>query len=82
VIRDQIGFDGLLLTDDLDMGALACLGDIPQRALAALEAGCDIALYCHGDYDMMAKLADVLPCMGDAALERYERSRIRRRPAA
>lgn len=82
VIRDQIGFDGLLLCDDLDMEALSVLGDIPQRALAVLEAGCDVALYCHGNFDMMTRLADTLPAMGASALERYERSRIRRRPAA
>jgi beta-N-acetylhexosaminidase len=48
VIRDVIGFDGLLLTDDLFMDALAPFGDVPERARKAVEAGCDIALHCHG----------------------------------
>jgi beta-N-acetylhexosaminidase len=48
IIRDKIGFTGTLVSDDLAMGALS--GATPaERALAALEAGCDIALYCPGD---------------------------------
>ena len=82
VIRDEIGFDGLLLSDDLDMDALVSLGDIPERAKAVLEAGCDIALYCHGNLEVMKEMADALPPMRADSLERYERSRIRRRPAA
>jgi beta-N-acetylhexosaminidase len=47
VIRGKIGFAGILVSDDLAMGALT--GTPAERALAALEAGCDIALYCPGD---------------------------------
>ncbi|MDR3506214.1 MAG: beta-N-acetylhexosaminidase [Acidocella sp.] len=48
IIRDKIGFTGTLVSDDLAMGALS--GSTPaERALAALAAGCDIALYCPGD---------------------------------
>jgi beta-N-acetylhexosaminidase len=46
LIREQIGFSGLLMTDDLSMEALS--GTLPQRAAAAIAAGCDIALYCKG----------------------------------
>ena len=46
LIRDRIGFDGLLLTDDLNMSALA--GDLGTRAGRAVAAGCDIALHCSG----------------------------------
>lgn len=48
VIRAAIGFDGLLLSDDLFMNALAPYGDVPDRARKCVEAGLDIALHCHG----------------------------------
>ncbi len=82
VIRDEIGFDGLILSDDLDMDALGCVGDISKRAQAVLEAGCDIALYCHGNLEIMEQLAENVPPMRGDSVERYERSRIRRRSAA
>ena len=59
VIRGDIGFDGLLMSDDLDMKALA--GPVPQRGAAALQAGCDVALNCWGRIDDMRGLAEVLP---------------------
>ena len=55
VIRGKIGFAGLLLTDDLDMEALA--DSIPERAERAVAAGCDLALYCWADMAMMAEIA-------------------------
>ena len=55
LIRDQIGFDGLLITDDLSMQALS--GDIGTRAARAMAAGCDIALHCNGDAAEMAQVA-------------------------
>ncbi|MCB2135518.1 MAG: glycoside hydrolase family 3 protein [Rhodobacteraceae bacterium] len=51
LIRDRIGFGGLLLTDDLSMQALS--GDLGQRAGAAIAAGCDIALHCNGKREEM-----------------------------
>jgi beta-N-acetylhexosaminidase len=48
IIRGKIGFHGTLLSDDLAMAAL--IGAPADRALAALAAGCDIALYCPGDF--------------------------------
>ncbi len=47
VIRGAIGFAGVLVSDDLAMGALS--GEPAERAQAALAAGCDLALYCPGD---------------------------------
>ncbi|PPB80008.1 beta-N-acetylhexosaminidase [Albidovulum inexpectatum] len=47
LIRHEIGFDGLLMTDDLAMEALS--GPVEARVVAALAAGCDVALYCRGD---------------------------------
>lgn len=55
VIRDEIGFQGLLMTDDLNMQALS--GDLGQRTWAAMAAGCDIALHCRGDLAEMQQVA-------------------------
>jgi beta-N-acetylhexosaminidase len=59
VIRGEIGFAGTLMSDDLGMGALA--GTLPERARAALAAGCDIALYCGGDAQEAAAVLAVAP---------------------
>ncbi len=59
IIRDRIGFDGLLMSDDLDMKALS--GDVPSLAAGVVAAGCDIALNCWARMDEMIGIADVLP---------------------
>lgn len=74
VIRNDIGFDGFLLSDDLDMKALAPYGDIPARAAATLKAGCDAALYCWADLKIMEKMAENLPKISTAALKRLQRA--------
>ena len=60
-IRGEMGFEGLLLSDDLDMEALAGYGDIAERALACLDAGCDVALYCGGEIEKMQKIQKIVP---------------------
>jgi beta-N-acetylhexosaminidase len=66
VIRGHIGFDGLLMTDDLSMKALQ--GSLAERAERALEAGCDIVLHCNGDMSEMKEIAPVCPPVeGEAA---------------
>ena len=72
IIRKRIGFDGLLLTDDLDMQALD--GTVPQRAEVALAAGCDIALNCWAKLDDMAGIAARCPAMSAAAAQRLDRA--------
>ncbi|MEO5597936.1 MAG: beta-N-acetylhexosaminidase [Novosphingobium sp.] len=72
VIRRQIGFSGLLLTDDLDMEALD--GTVPQRAARALAAGCDIALNCWAKMDDMIGIAKAVPAMSAVVAERLERA--------
>ncbi len=58
VIREEIGFKGFLVTDDIEMGALKRFGDVIRRAEMALEAGCDAALFCSGVYKDMEALAN------------------------
>ena len=72
VIRRQIGFDGLLLTDDLDMEALS--GTVPTRAARAIAAGCDIALNCWGRMDDMVEICNLLPAMSAKTHERLDRA--------
>jgi len=69
-IRQHIGFDGLLISDDLDMKALA--GDIPSRAVAVLDAGCDIALNCWGKLEDMQGIAARVPPMTPKATARLQ----------
>jgi beta-N-acetylhexosaminidase len=65
VIRGFIGFDGLLMGDDISMGALS--GSIAERARASLAAGCDLVLHCNGKMDEMWALAAEAPELtGDA----------------
>ncbi|NIJ36584.1 beta-N-acetylhexosaminidase [Sphingopyxis panaciterrae] len=70
VIRQRIGFHGLLMTDDLDMKALS--GDVPSRAADAIAAGCDIALNCWGKMDDMVGIAGALDPISTISLARLE----------
>jgi len=80
VIRGEIGFDGLLFSDDLKMNALA--GELGSRAAAALAAGCDIALCCN--YSLEQKIANerlMRPMTAEAAA-RSDRALASRSPGA
>lgn len=55
LMREHLGFSGLIMTDDLSMKALS--GSLSERAEAALKAGCDIVLHCNGDIDEMRQVA-------------------------
>ena len=72
IIRENIGFTGLLLSDDIDMQALS--GTVPERAERAIAAGCDIALNCWGKMDDMIAMAQRLPALTDGAALRLERA--------
>lgn len=66
MIRETIGFGGVLMTDDISMGALS--GPIAARARAALDAGCDMVLHCNGDMGEMRAVAEAAGALsGDAA---------------
>lgn len=76
IIRKEIGFNGLLITDDLDMKALEKFGTITERANLSLQAGCDIALYCWAKIDVMERLAADLPPLSAKGWERWMKSAI------
>ena len=81
VVRGEIDFRGLLVSDDLSMEALS--GSLGERAAAALAAGCDVALHCNGDLAEMEEVSAAAGPMTEAAVERQERARaMRRRPEA
>lgn len=70
VIRGFIGFDGLLMSDDLSMGALS--GSLADRTRAALAAGCDVGLHCNGNLAEMQAVAGAAPDLADAAARRAD----------
>lgn len=72
IIRQRIGFDGLLMSDDLDMKALQ--GSIPDLAAGVVAAGCDLALNCWGRMDDMTGIADRLPDITPLARDRLDRA--------
>ena len=76
VIRGSIGFKGLLMSDDVSMGALS--GTITERSRAALAAGCDVVLHCNGDLAEMTQVAAAAPELSGAAAERAEAALARR----
>lgn len=70
VIRGEIGFDGLLMSDDLSMQALS--GSLDHRAKASLFAGCDVVLHCNGNLAEMREIATELKPLEDIHLKRAE----------
>jgi len=78
VIRGFIGFDGLLMSDDVSMGALS--GSIGERSRAALAAGCDVVLHCNGKLDEMQAVAAAAPELGGEAGRRAAAAMAARRP--
>ncbi len=76
-IRRSIGYDGLLMTDDIAMAALS--GAPGERAAAALAAGCDVVLHCDGDLAAMQAVAAAVGPLSDAARRRMARAVAARR---
>jgi beta-N-acetylhexosaminidase len=76
IIREAIGFDGLLMSDDLSMAALK--GSLASRTSAALTAGCDIALHCNGKLDEMKEVASASHQLSGKPLTRADDALARR----
>jgi beta-N-acetylhexosaminidase len=77
VIRGVIGFDGLLMSDDVSMNALS--GSVAERTKAIFEAGCDIVLHCNGKLEEMREVAAGTPELSGKPLQRAERALASRR---
>lgn len=72
VIREYIGFDGCLMTDDVSMKALS--GDIGANTDAAFAAGCDLALHCNGNMDEMRAVAANSPLLDGKSAQRAKKA--------
>jgi beta-N-acetylhexosaminidase len=72
VIRGVIGFQGLLMSDDVSMNALS--GSIAERTRAIFTAGCDMVLHCNGKLDEMREVACETPELSGKARERAQRA--------
>jgi beta-N-acetylhexosaminidase len=81
IIRKRIGFDGLLLSDDVSMDALS--GDYAARASAIYDAGCDLVLHCNGRTEEMRRIGETAPALAGKPRERALRAlAMRTDPAA
>jgi beta-N-acetylhexosaminidase len=76
VIRRFIGFSGLLMGDDVSMGALS--GTLSERARASLHAGCDMVLHCNGNMSEMKEVAAAVPVLEGLSLQRAQAALARR----
>lgn len=72
LIREQIGFTGLLISDAIDMKALK--GSVTEKAQKSLDAGCDAVCYCMANPDEMSALAATCPKLSDMATERLDKA--------
>jgi len=80
VIRGHIGFDGVLMSDDISMQALS--GTLAERARASFAAGCDVVLHCNGSFDERRAVADACPPLASEGKRRADPALSRRRAPA
>jgi beta-N-acetylhexosaminidase len=76
IIRGEMGFDGLLMSDDVSMQALS--GDFRDRTDAIFAAGCDVVLHCNGVMDEMRLVAGQTPVLMDKAEMRAQMALLKR----
>lgn len=79
-VRGRLGFEGALVTDDISMKALG--GTLAERVRAALDAGCDLALYCRGDLGEAVEVLEAAGRLRGRSLARVDAALARRRPPA
>jgi beta-N-acetylhexosaminidase len=60
LLRDELKFDGVILSDDLEMKAISAKHDVPEAAVDAIRAGCDAVLICSGDVDLQGRTLEAL----------------------
>ena len=72
IVRGRIGFEGWLMSDDLNMAAME--GSMAERAIGVIYAGCDVALHCSGKMDEMLDVASVIPDLTDAGRMRMDKA--------
>ena len=72
LIRGELGFKGLLMSDDISMKAMA--GNLAERARTSLAAGCDVVLHCNGKMHEMQAIKRTLPSLTDKAEERFSKA--------
>jgi beta-N-acetylhexosaminidase len=72
IIRDRIGFEGFLMSDDIGMEALR--GDFASRSAGVVTAGCDAALHCSGKMDEMIAVASAVPVLRPESEARLARA--------
>lgn len=70
IVRKGIGFDGILISDDVSMKALDAYGTLAERCVLSIEAGCDLALYCAGALEEMEAIAESIPRLSAVSLAR------------
>ena len=70
LIRDEIGFDGLIMTDDISMQALS--GTLAERSEASIRAGCNVILHCNGNFDEMVEVAGAAGVLSGAGAARAD----------
>ncbi|THH38783.1 beta-N-acetylhexosaminidase [Aliishimia ponticola] len=78
MIRTEIGFDGLLMTDDISMKALS--GSLADLSRQSLDAGCDVVLHCNDTFAQRREVAEAAGQMSDAAQARAEAAEAARKP--
>ncbi|WP_373356849.1 glycoside hydrolase family 3 N-terminal domain-containing protein [Pseudoroseicyclus sp. CXY001] len=78
LIREEIGFDGLLMTDDIGMEALS--GTLESRAAKAIAAGCDLVLHSNGNFEEMVRVTETVGQMSAEAERRGDAALAQRRP--
>jgi len=77
-IREKIGFNGFLISDDISMGALKNYGSVAEVSRQSVEAGCDAVLHCNGMFSQMQEVACSVPDLSKEALDRLEQAELLR----